>query len=299
MMSLKSKALWHPKKAFIFILPSALLFLFFFLYPIIYSVSLSFTNASFFNLIKGYDFIGFKNFVRLLINGDFYQPLFRTLLFMVTSVGLKVIAGLFLAALFTSPYFLFKNFYYPLYLIPWAMPWFLIAMIWRGMFNQDFGIINQILVALNMQPVNWLNNTWNAFFSFNIVEVYLVYPFMMTVILAAVRSIPKEVKEAAVMDGASFFDQFRYIIIPLIKRPFLWATLMTTIASYMIFGVPYLLNRGGPAGTNEFLLIFGYKGAFEAGRYGYASAFMVIVFVILIIFVLAFSRLTRLTRTED
>lgn len=151
---------------------------------------------------------------------------------------------------------------------------------------------------MGVPTVNWLNDTWNAFVAYNIVEVYLVYPFMMTVTLSAMESIPVELHEAAVIDGASTWERFRFITIPLIKKPFLWATLMTTIASYMIFGVPYLLNEGGPAGTNDFLLIYGYKRAFDLGRYGYAAAFMLIVLGLLVVLVTIFSRVSKLTEEE-
>lgn len=294
----RGTSLWHGRKAYLFILPSVVLFLFFFLYPILYSLYLSTTNASFFNFVSGYRWIGLENYGKLLFEGKFFPPLLRTLLFVITSVSLKMVVGLILAGMFNSPHLRFKRVLQPLFLVPWAVPWFFVTMIWRGMLNQDFGAINQILQWAGLSPVNWLNNTQNAFISYNIVEVYLVYPFMMTVILAAIQSIPAELYEAAVMDGTNSWDRFRNITIPLIRKPFLWATLITTIASYMIFGVPFLLNKGGPAGSNEFLLVYGYKKAFELGRYGFAAAFMVLVFCILIILVFLFSKATKLTETE-
>lgn len=291
-------SLWHNRKAYLFILPSVVLFLFFFLYPIIYSLYLSTTNANFFNFVGGYRSIGWENYEKLLVERRFLQPLLRTLFFVATSVLLKMLVGLFFAGLFSSPYLKFKQILHPLYLVPWAVPWFFLTMIWRGMFTQDFGVINQALQSIGLPAVNWLNDTQNAFITFNIVEVYLVYPFMMTVILAAIQSIPADIYEAAVMDGASPWNRFLHITIPLIKRPFMWATLITAIASYMIFGVPFLLNKGGPAGSNEFLLVYGYKKAFELGRYGFAAAFMVLVFIILVAIVILFSRATRLTEEE-
>lgn len=288
-------SLWRSPRAYLLILPSLGLFMFFFLYPILFSLYLSTTNASFFNFARGYHSVGLGHYRKLILEGEFLKPLSRTILFMVTSVTLKVVAGLLLAALFSSRYLKFKRILQPLFLAPWAVPWFFLAMIWRGMFNQDFGVINQVLHSIGLSAINWLNDTSNAFISFNIVEVYLVYPFMMTVILAAIQSIPKEIHEAAMMDGARSWQRFTYITIPLIRKPLSWATLITAIASYMIFGVPFLLNKGGPAGTNEFLLVFGYKRAFDLGRYGFAAAFMVLVFIILVVIVVLFSRVTRLT----
>jgi len=292
--TMKSSPLWRPHTAYLLILPSLLLFLFFFLYPILFSVYISTTNASFYNFIKGFNWIGLDNYKSLLLKGDFFKPLGRTLLFVLTSVPLKVIAGTSVAGLFSSPKLKLKSILYPLYLAPWSLPWFFVVMIWRGMFNQDFGAINQLLSTIGISSINWLNNPINAFISYNIVEVYLVYPFMTTIILAAIENIPREVLESAIIDGATAWERFRYIVLPLIQKPLLWATLITTIASYMIFGVPYILNKGGPAGINEFLLIYGYKKAFVLGRYGFASAFMVLVFFILIFLVIPYSKMTNI-----
>ncbi|MBC7263529.1 MAG: sugar ABC transporter permease [Chloroflexi bacterium] len=287
--------IWRTRTAYLLVLPGLAFFLFFFLYPIAYSIRLSTTNANFFNFVSGYESIGLDNYRKLLVEGKFFSPLLRTFLFMLTSVSLKVLAGLFFASLLSSPYLKLQRVLRPFFLTPWAVPWFFLVLIWRGMFNQDFGVINQVLRSMSLPAVNWLNDARNAFFAYNVVETYLAYPFMMTVTLAAIQSIPPDLYESAIVDGASSWDTFRYITLPLIKRPFLWATLMTTIASYMIFGVPFLMNKGGPAGSNEFLLVHGYKRAFDLGRYGYAAAFMVLVFGILIILVVLFSKTSRLT----
>lgn len=289
---------WKAGTAYLLILPGLLLFMFFFIYPILFSVQLSTTNASFLNFVKGYKSVGVDNFRQLIFRGEFFAPLLRTILFIITSVSLKVFAGLFFASLLSSPLLRLRRIIRPLFLIPWAVPWFLLALIWGGMFNQDFGIIDQIIRSLGFSSINWLYNTWNAFIAYNIVETYVAFPFMMTVTFAAIQSIPTELYEAAAMDGAGPRDLFWRLTLPMIKEPLLWATMMTTIASYMIFGVPYLLNQGGPAGSNEFLLIYGYKNAFALGRYGFASAFMVIVFTILLCLVMVISRVTKLTKEE-
>jgi arabinogalactan oligomer/maltooligosaccharide transport system permease protein len=293
-----SSPIWKARTAYLLILPGIALFMLFFLYPILFSIYLSTTNASFLNFVPGYKSIGLENFRKLLIEGKFFAPLLRTILFIITSVTLKVLAGLFFASLLSSPHLRLKRFLRPLFLIPWAIPWFFLALIWRGMFNQDFGLINQIIKSIGFSPINWLNNTWNAFIAYNVVEVYVAFPFMMTVTLAAIQSIPQELYEAAVVDGAGSWALFRNITIPLIKKPFLWATLMTTIASYMIFGIPFLLNGGGPAESNEFLLVYGYKKAFLMGRYGFASAFMILVFALLVFLVILFSKVTKLIEEE-
>jgi len=287
----KIESPWRTRKAYWYVFPSLFLFFFFFLYPMVYTVYISLTNASFFNIMKEPAFVGLENYEALL--SGFLYPLARTVLFMLTSIPLKVLAGILLAVLFTSTSLKAKRILMPLALVPWAAPWFFSVLIWRGMFNEDFGIINRMLLSIGLPSVNWLNDVTNAFIAYNIVEVYLTYPFMMSVIFAAMQSVPLDLYESALMDGAGSWIRFRHVTLPLIKKPVFWATIMTGIASYLIYGVPFLLNRGGPARENEFLLVYGYKEAFDLGLYGYAAAFMMLVFILLTI-AIAFLRLTRM-----
>lgn len=293
MFAMKIESPWHTKKAYWYIIPSVFLFFFFFLYPLIYTVYISATDANFFNIMKEPKFVGLENYKTLLFEGGFFYPLIRTVLFMLTSIPLKVLAGLLLAILFSSSLVKAKRILMPLALIPWAAPWFFSVLIWRGMFNQDFGIINRMFLSIGLSPVNWLNNVRNAFLAYNVVEVYLTYPFMTSVIFAAIQSISLDLYESAIMDGAGSWITFRYVTLPLIKKPLFWATIMTGIASYLIYGVPFLLNRGGPARENEFLLVYGYKEAFDLGFYGYAAAFMVLIFILLTI-AIACLKLTKI-----
>ena len=297
-MTKRSKSIWYSRRGVLLIVPGLVLFLFFFLYPIIYSVKLSTTNASIFNLIKGSEFVGLKYYKDLLIEAKLYLPLLRTIIFIGASVPLKIFIAMLLAVLFNSKFVKFRQVLYPFILIPWAIPWFLSVMVWRGMFNVDFGVINQLLKSIGLPTINWLNDTWSAFVSYNIVEVWLTYPFIMSTIISAMQSIPKDFYEMAVIDGANPWSSFRYITLPLIKNSLLWVTLIQVIASYMIFGVPYLLNKGGPAGSNEFLIVYGYKQAFSLGRYGFASAFMILVFFILAILIILYSKSTKLIEEE-
>jgi len=294
----RDKSIWRSGKGVILILPGIVLFFSFFLYPIIYSVKMSTTNASFFNLIKGPEFIGLSYYKDLILEAEFFLPLIRTITFIVSSIPLKIILALLLSILFNSKFVKFKQILYPVILIPWAIPWFLSVMVWRGMFNVDFGMINQVLKTIGLPAVNWLNGVWSAFLSYNIVEVWLTYPFIMSVIISAMQSISVEFYESAMIDGASPWTIFRHVTIPMIRKSLIWVSLIQIIASYMIFGVPFLLNRGGPAGSNEFLMIYGYQEAFSKGRYGYASAFMIIVFIILSALVLLYSKFTKLTEEE-
>lgn len=294
----KKQSIWHTQIAYLFIFLGLASFSFFFLYPILYSIRLSLTNTSRLNLITGAKFVGFLNFQKLLVAGDFYLPLLRTLLFVATSVSLKAFVGLAFAIFFGLELIRFKKIFWTLLLIPWALPWLLSTVVWKGMFSIDFGMINQILGSIGLPPINWLHDTWNAFIVYNVVETWLAYPFIMSVISAAMQSISPEHHEAAMMDGANYWSRIRHITLPLIKKPFGWAIVMTSLTSFMAFGVPYLLNMGGPGRSNEFLMVYGYVEAFQLGAYGYASAFMILVFILLIVLTVALVKGANLLEEE-
>lgn len=294
----EKRPLWQSRKAYLFILPGLGVFLFFFLYPIVYSVGLATTNTTVLNLLTGAKNVGVHNFEKLIFGGELYPPLMLTLLFLVTSVALKTIVGLAFAAFFNSNRIRFRGVLTALMLVPWALPWMLSILIWRGMFSMGFGAINQVLGTIGFPAVNWLGNTTNAFIAYNIVEVWLAYPFMMTVILAAMRSISPEFHESAMVDGAGSLSRLRHVTLPLIKKPLSWAIVTTSLVSFMAFAVPYLLNEGGPARTNEFLMVYGYKEAFSMGRYGYAAAFMILVFIILIALTVILVKVTKILKEE-
>ena len=291
---------WMTNKAFLLIIPGLLVFLFFNLYPIAYSVYLAFTNANFYNIMGKYSIIGLENFQKILFhpNTRFYYSLGRTVLFVLTSVPLKVAFGIALAVLLNSAVIRGRAFFRSLLIFPWTLPAVLSILMWRGLFNMDFGAINKILMSIGFPAINWLNDTLNAFIAYNIVEVWLAYPFMMTVVLAALQSVPPELYDSAQIDGAGRLQRLRYITLPLIFRPLWFATILTSNASFQAFLVPYLLNGGGPARTNEFVILYGYKEAFQIGEFGYAAAFMVIISLIIMAFMYVGMKVGRMTSEE-
>jgi len=297
----RTRGAWESRIAFLLIIPSLIIFLFFNLYPIIYSVFLAFTNAEFTNIAGRYSFIGMENFAKLLFhpNTRFYYVLGRTALFVVTSVPLKVLFGLGLAVIFNSRLIKGGKILRSLLILPWTIPAMLSILVWRGLFNLDFGAINQMLQSWGFPRVNWLQDTTNAFIVYNIVEVWLAYPFMMTVILAALQSVPPELYDSARVDGAGTWQRLRYITLPLIFRPLWFATILTSSASFQAFLVPFVLNGGGPARTNEMVMVYGYKEAFQLGNYGYAAAFMVIISLIVTAFMLAGMKAGKMAGEEE
>ncbi len=288
--------------ALLLILPGIAAFLFFNLWPIIYSIYLAFTNAQLGNFpvynpessVGPLRFVGLENFRWVLENEGFREAFKWTWIFVFTSVTLKVSAGIFLSLLYNSRYVKGKTIYRSLLIIPWALPLLSSVTVWKFMFDPIFGPINQLLKSIGVSnPPNWINDPLWAFVALNVIEVWLAYPFMITVITAALQSVPETLVEAAIIDGANYWQRIRHVVLPIVGKPIAFATILTSAASFQYFMVPYIYNAG--LFENKFLLLYGFQKAFGANpHYGRASAVMVIATLILAVYMYVNVRITKL-----
>jgi arabinogalactan oligomer/maltooligosaccharide transport system permease protein len=186
-----------------------------------------------------------------------------------------------------------------LLILPWAVPQYIVALTWRGMFNYEYGAINLILVKfMSMSPVEWLKSPTEAFMAIIITNIWLGFPFMMIIALGALQSIPQELYEAADLDGAKWFQKLKTITIPLIKPVMIPAITLGIIWTFNNINVVWLVsNAGEPSDKTHILVSFVYKAAFNLYRYGYAAAFSVVIFLILFAFGMTFLRKTRATES--
>lgn len=218
----------------------------------------------------------------LLGHGSFWLVLLVTVLWTVINVALHVGIGVALALLLHRPYLKLKGIYRVLLILPWAVPNYVTALAWKGMFHRQFGAVNAILVELGAEPVSWFSR-WTTAFTANIAtNVWLGFPFMMVVTLGALTSIPKDVYEAAAVDGANAWQRFRLITMPLLG-PFLApAVVMGAVWTFNMFNVVFLVSGGEPDGGTEILVSEAYRWAFTRGnQYGYAAAYAVLIFGVL------------------
>ncbi|MEM0378634.1 MAG: sugar ABC transporter permease [Thermosphaera sp.] len=236
-------------------------------------------------------FIGLQNFEKLFADPRFIYSLFKTGVFVATSVPLKLLVGIALAFLYSSPYVMGRKIVRGLILAPWAIPILLSGLTWRFLFNPN----GQLGRLLGLQIYSF---EWDAFLVYNLFEAWLAYPFIMTVTMGALSGVSKDLVEASYIDGASVFTRLRRVVLPLISRPLMFATILTTGASLQAFMVPLLLNGGGPTrpitvpglGTrsgnvNEFLILFGYNRVSIDKDYGYAAATYLVIVLILLVYV--------------
>lgn len=285
--------------AMLLILPGIAAFLFFNLYPIVYSIYLAFTNAQLGNFpiesTKQLGFVGLENFRWALSDSGFRSAFVWTWVFVATSVTLKVLVGLFLAILYNSRYVKGKLLYRSLLIIPWALPLLFSVMVWRFMFDPVVGPINIILKNFGILGApNWTTDKFWGFLALNVIEAWLAYPFMMTVIISALQSVPDTLIEAAIVDGATYWQRLFKVVIPLVSKPIAFATILTSAASFQYFLVPFIYNSG--LFEDRFLLLYGYRKAFGSSipHYGRAAAVLVIATIVLAIFMYVNMKITKI-----
>lgn len=222
----------------------------------------------------------------------FFFPVFwRTVLWTVVNVFFHVAGGLGLALLLNRP-MRGRGIYRMLIILPWAIPQVIAALAWRGEFHFEFGFINIMLTRLGLPAVSWMGDaTWN-FVAMCIVNIWLGIPFMMVILLGGLQSIPRDFYEAAEIDGANGFHQFRSITFPLLQPVMTPAIILGTIWTFNNFNVPFFINQN-ELETSDILVTALFRAAFQYNRYGFSAAFAFVIFVILLIYAIGYIRFTK------
>jgi arabinogalactan oligomer/maltooligosaccharide transport system permease protein len=267
----------------VLLVPSAVVLLLIVAWPFAYNLWLSTTNLGLYTIRDGPSFVGLAQYLRLFQEPDLYEYLLRTLLWTGINVLFHVVLGVALALLLNRPY-RGRALYRALLILPWALPQYIAALSWRGMFNYEYGSINLILNQMGLPQVPWLSTEIGAFSAALITNIWLGFPFMMVVALGGLQSIPREMYEAADIDGASPWWRLRTITLPLLKPVMMPAVILGTIWTFNNLNVIWLVtNQGEPADSSHILVTYVYKAAFNYYRYGYAAAFSVLIFLILVL----------------
>jgi len=244
-------------------------------------------------------YVGLANYVDiitarggpLLASGSFWLVLLVTLLWTTLNLVLHVSIGLCLALLLNRPKLRMRAGYRVLLILPWAVPNYVTALAWKGMFHRQMGAMNTILEALGAEPVSWFGH-WSTAFAANLsTNVWLGFPFMMVVTLGALSAIPKELYEAAAVDGASAWQRFKLITYPMLKVTLAPAMAMGAVWTFNMFNVVFLVSGGEPDGGTEILVSEAYRWAFtRSQQYGYAAAYAVLIFGVLLVFTRGFAK---------
>ncbi len=243
-------------------------------------------------------FVGTQNFREILAPPlerafearSFYFALGVTVLWTLLNVLLHVSIGVVLALLLRPSYLRFRTLYRLVLILPWAIPNYITALMWKGMFHAQVGAINALLAPFGFAGKTWFDSFGTAFFANLVTNTWLGFPFMMVVTLGALSAIPRELEEASVLDGASRWQRFVHIVLPHIRPALLPSIILGSVWTFNMFNVVYLVSGGEPGSQTDILVSEAYRWAFERGqRYGYAAAYSVLIFV----FLLLYGRVTK------
>jgi len=265
-------------------------------YPFFYNVALSFSNANIYHL-RDWEIIGFQQYVSVLSDPDVWRILLKTIIWTVVNVVFHVGLGVLLAVLLNQHFILGKPAWRVLLILPWAIPQYITALTWRGMFNYEYGAVNLLITQyLNLPAVEWLRSPFEAFVAVILTNIWLGFPFMMVIALGGLQSIPKELYEAADVDGASEWRKFWTITVPLLRPIMIPAITLGVVWTFNNINVVWLVsNAGEPNDQTHILVSYVYKAAFSMYRFGWAAALSVVIFGILFLFTQVIIKRTRAT----
>lgn len=307
------RALKENPTAYAYVAPALIGMLALAFFPFFYGFILSFTDTTLLNQGASWSdrWVGFANYASILgdfnFGGDgaafnyqnFYWTLGVTIIWTASNVVLGVAIGLGMALLLNIKGLRGVAIYRTLLILPWAIPNYITALTWKGMFHPQFGSINQAIQAFGGQPVQWFDAVGPSFITGLATNVWLSFPFMMVVALGALQAVDEDMYEAARIDGASPWQQFWHITLPSLRPALLPAVIVSVVWTFNMFNVIYLVSAGQPSGANEILVTRAYRIAFEEYRYGYAAAYSVVIFLILLIYGVFQIRATSATEANN
>src|SRR5262245_10026009 len=269
------------RKGIIWFVPSLVLIGVVLLYPAVRTFVLSFYRMDLETSFRA-DFVGFSNFARLVLDSRFHGSLRMTALFTLTTVAIEFAAGLALA-LCADTWTRGRNAIRTILLIPWTLPTAVIAVLWAWIFNDQYGILNALLLRAGIigSPISWLGDPTAAFWALVIADVWKTTPFVFLILLAGLQGIPTDLYEAIEIDGGGAWAKFRRITWPFLSRFVFVALVFRVIQAFSVFDLVYVMTGGGPGGTTETLSMYAYQTMMRYLDFGYASALATATVVVL------------------
>ena len=312
--------------AYLYLIPAFIVMAIITFYPLGFQVWMSFTDYGLKNLRVGAplpNFVGVQNYLDILVNNlptiqnfSFVGMLGFNLWWTFSNVIVHVALGILIAVILNTEGLWFKTIYRAVYILPIVIPSIIIANVWKNMYDSQYGAINQLLrliftpfgVPSNFFAIHWFDQidppisfiplTW-SYYAMLITNIWLGWPFMTIVATGALQSIPKDLYEAADIDGATGPQQFWSITLPLLRPAMVPAAVLGIITTFNLFNIIYFMSGGGPIRKTEILLTTAYRLVNENRLYGIAAAFCIYIFFVLLILTLLTNRITRATESYD
>jgi multiple sugar transport system permease protein len=266
---------------YLFLLPAVILILIFVVYPVSNTIYLSFFKLRIQTLTEGASFIGLNNFKKIMTDGQFKTSLIFTVKFTIVAVFLETIIGM-IFALIMDRAIRFQGAIRAAILVPWAIPTIVSGLMWQFMYSPQFGIINAFLEKYTFikDGIPWLTDAMWATIATIIADVWKTTPYMSLLILAGLQTIPRQLHEAAAIDGANKVQIFFTVTLPLLKPVLAVAVLFRVLATFRIYDLVAVLTNGGPANQTASLSLYTINTYFNYGNIGYGAALATVTFVI-------------------
>ncbi len=269
--------------SYTFLMPTVLLILILSIFPLFFSLALSFMSWDLSRLEGGVRFIGLRNFATLFSDTRFWNDAKNTVYFVGAAVALQYLLGLGLALLLNQEIH-FRRFFRVVFLMPMMLTPAAVAYVGRMLFNESMGPINDLIKHIGLPGVPWLSNSSLAMPSLILLDTWEWVPFMTIVLLAALQSLPPEVFESATVDGSNDWQTLRYITLPMIAPVSITVILIRALEAFKLFDIVVVMTGGGPGTATETVTMYAYTVGMRSGNLGYASAIAYSLLVIVIVF---------------
>ncbi|KQZ80817.1 ABC transporter permease [Mesorhizobium sp. Root157] len=263
-------------------------------WPLVSTVGLSFTDAKLVGTSGS--FVGFDNYAKMLSSSNFQRTLYTTAWFAIVSVTAEMIIGV-LAALLLNQEFHGRFVLRALMILPWALPTVVNATLWRLIYNPEYGALNAALTQIGVLDSyrSWLGEPATAMTALIVADTWKNFPLVTLIALAALQAVPRDIKAAALVDGAGPFARFRFVTLPFIVGPLMVALVLRTIEAFKVFDIIWVMTRGGPANSTRTLSILVYQEAFSFQRAGSGASLALIVTLLVSVLAASYAVLVRKT----
>ncbi len=281
--------------AYWFIAPALTLIAVFFFLPVVGALLLSFTDFDIYALgnLDNLRFVGLANYGRLLQDPLFWTALRNTLYFVLVGGPLSVGVSLLAALLLNSRLLRWQGFFRAALFLPVVTTLVAVAVVWRYLYQPRYGLLNYGLSRLGIAPIDWLGDPAWAMPAIILLAVWKNFGFNMIIFIAGLQSIPAPLYEAARIDGAGAWQQFRYLTLPMLAPTFVFVTVITMIGYFQLFAEPYVMTQGGPSNRTLSVVLLMYREGFRWWNMGYAAAVAFVLFAIILMATLIQLRLRR------
>jgi len=285
------------RAAWLFLAPALTVIAVFFFLPVVASLALSFTDFDIYAIADSHNarFVGLANYRQLAAAPLFWTALKNTLYFAFAGAPLSVLVALGAALLVNAKLVRFKGIFRTAYFAPFVTTLVAVAVVWRYLYHPRYGLLNAALGAVGIGPVDWLGDPLWAMPAIILLAVWRNFGYNMLIFVAGLQRIPTQLYEAAELDGAGAWAQFRHITVPQLAPTFLFVGVITAIGYFQLFAEPYVMTGGGPLKSTLSMVLFMYEEGFRWWRLGSAAAIAFVLFCIILAFTLVQLRLQRET----